>query len=822
MNQQQTTTQSANNNHISLCWLKQTKEAVIYLSLDFRIIEFNPIAEKIFGESRSNAIGQDYLELCRKTGIISPFFDDIPSLLAGEILVDIETICPQAAVIFSWKVLCALNGEKIADGYMLIGQDVTELKQIKINFQKAEEYSLGTNRELAEFSRLVTGQTIDSETDPLEQTKNIYRYIENIVARMPVSVYWMNKQGVYLGCNDNFAALFNLKSRHDIIGKTYKDLYDEESGKFYQSVDKEVINTGIAKTLEEPLFYPDGSKTIWLSSKVPLLNVSGQVIGMLGTSLEITERKKTEEALKEAKEQAEAASLAKSEFLAVISHELRIPITSILGMTQLLNEKHLTVSKQHEYLQHIFSAGMHLLNLINDTLDFAKLEAGQFQLSSAPIDLKKLIEETSTMVTPLAKAKNLELLINFEQNVPHKIFGDKRLLRQIIINLVGNAIKFTERGYVSIQVESVEKTDQFITLVISVNDTGIGIPEEKQGMIFDLFSQVDASHSRRHGGAGLGLTITKQLVELMSGTISVTSQVGKGTTFRCVIGFPLQNQAIIEAPWMAHESDVRVLIVDDTPRGGVIQRQLSASNSQVVPGDQAFNTMLAAQKLSDPYDVVILDQGLGTIDSFNLAKSIQQHHELHQPMLVVILDEGSANTKELAKAVGFFECITKPIQPLALQVALTAAWERWAEQKERSATAITFVPKLKVLLIEDEQVIKIIHQNYLEELDCLVELAANGKEALEKLQGSSYDLVFLDMGLPDINGIDVIKTFRMETLGKKQTPVISITAYGTESSKQEFLKAGVDEVMIKPVFREQLEIVLEKYCKRMPPSKYII
>jgi len=813
----QTTTLANTPDSALFNWANHTKEAVVLLSLDFHLVEVNPVAEKLFGEAKNNIIGEDYRAFCEKKGVSSPLPEDVTPLLAGQTLIDIEVTYPATSSTFLWTIFCTLNND-IANGFMLIGQDITELKDIKIAFQKAEEHTLGTNQELAKFSRLVTGQNIDSKTELVEHTKNIYRYMENIVARMPVSVYWMNREGIYLGCNDNFVALFNLNHRHDILGKTYQDLYDEESGKFYQSVDTEVMNTGIAKTLEEPLFYPDGTRTVWLSSKVPLLDASGQVIGMLGTSLDITERKKTEEALKEAKERAESASLAKSEFLAVISHELRIPITSILGMTQLLDGKNLSLSKQHEYLKHIFSAGMHLLSLINNTLDFAKLEAAKFQLSSAPMDLKALIEETSTMLTPLAKAKNLELLINFEQGIPHKIFGDKRLLRQIFINLVGNAIKFTEHGYISIQVESVEKTPTLITLAISVSDTGIGIPEDKQGMIFDVFSQVDASHSRRYGGAGLGLTITKQLVELMSGTINFTSQVGRGTTFRCVISFPLQNAAIIETPWMTYESEVRVLIVDDTPRGGVIQRQLSASNSQVISGNEAFNTLLAAQQLSDPYDVVILDQGLESVDPFQLAKSIQQYEELRQPMLMVILNDGSANAKDLAKNSGFFECITKPIQPLALQVTLTAAWERWVEQKEKRTTLPSFTPKIKTLLVEDDETVQIIHRNYLEELNCVVDLAVNGQEALKKLQ-DNYDIVFLDMGLPDIHGIDVIKEFRVRTLGKKQTPVVSVTGYGLESSKQEFLKAGVDEVMVKPVFAEQLENVLQKYCKQKITSR---
>jgi two-component system aerobic respiration control sensor histidine kinase ArcB len=712
-------------------WSSNTKEAVICLSLDLYVLEFNPVAERIFKEIKKNAIGQHYLAVSERyesIGMTLPNLNDFLPLMPNQKLINLEISSPNGQLIISWKILQTLDFHNAPNGFMLIGEDITRLKNAELAFRKSEESTLGANCELANFNKLVTGQNINSKKPALEYMKNIYNYMEYIVASMPVSVYWMNREGVYLGCDDKFSALFNLKSRHEIVGKTYEDLYDDESGNFYQSVDNEVMHTGIAKTLEEPLFNADGTKTIWLSSKVPLFDVSGQIIGMLGTSLDITERKKTEDALNEAKIRAEAASLAKSEFLAVISHELRIPLTSILGMTQLLSTKNLTSLKQHEYLNNILTAGMHLLNLINDSLDFAKLEAAQLQVSSAPMDLKTLIEEVSTMLTPLAKAKNLELLIHFEQMAPHKIQGDKRLLRQIMINLVGNAIKFTERGYVSIQVECIEQTSNLATFVISVIDTGIGIPEEKQGMIFEHFSQVDASHSRRYGGAGLGLTITKQLVELMSGTISVTSQIAKGSTFRCVIEFALQKEAGTQMPWMAYESTARILIVDDTPRGNVIQRQLSPSNSQVVSSNEAFSTLLASYQLSDPYDIVIVQQRLENVDSCELARLILQHEELYQPMLVILIDDGSVNTKNFAKAAGFYECLTKPIQPFALQVILTAAWENWVEQREMKSLPI-FLPflhgetnsmtdfnnnnvtKLKVLLVEDDEIVQIIHNN---------------------------------------------------------------------------------------------------------------
>lgn len=807
-------------------WILHSQEVIIILSLEYTILEFNPTAERIYGWDKQKVLGKNFLNLSAKYKLATPFSEKTTKILANKII-QTETDLYNQKYILKWTITQRLNADNNPIGFLLIAQDVTRLHELEVALRKSEESVYGTNQELIEFTELVTGQGL-REKSLIEYAKNIYSYLEGIIAAVPGFVYWMNREGIYLGCNDNMATLYNLNSRKDIIGKTYEDLYNKKTGDGYRKADIQVMSTGEPLTVEETLYSPDGKICVYLSSKVALRDKFNNVIGMLGNSIDITEQKQNEQFLKEAKERAESANLAKSEFLAVISHEFRIPLTGILGMAQLIQMQNLIPEKQKEYVQHISAAGTHLLNLINDTLDFAKLEADKFELALAPMDLKALIEEIFTMLTPLAKAKNLELFIHFEQTAPHNVLGDKRLLRQIIINLLGNAIKFTERGYVSIQVECIEQTSNLAKLVISVIDTGIGIPEEKQGMIFDHFSQVDASHSRRYGGAGLGLTITKQLVELMSGTISVSSQVAKGTTFRCVIDFPLQKEAITKYPWMAYESSVRILIVDDTPRGNVIQKQLSPSNSEVVSSKEAFSTLLASYQLSDPYDVVIVDQRLENIDPFELSKSIRQHQELYQPMLIILIDNGSVNTKESAKAAGFFECLTKPIQPFALQVALTAAWENWVEQREMrtlpvfmplsqpATTPITppnnnNIKKIKVLLVEDDAIVQIVHNNYLQELNCLVDIASNGKEALEKLNGV-YDLVFLDMGLPDIHGMDVIKEFRKRTLGKKQTPIISLTGYSAESSKQDFIKAGVEEVMIKPVFLEQLEKIIQKYC----------
>ncbi len=809
-------------------WIQHSRELIIFLSLECKILEFNPMAEKIYGWNRETVIGKNFLSLSKEYGFETPLSGDLIGVSTKKNGQNEKTLHIQKNTI-SLIVSLITNVETGSEGILLIGQDMTRLQELEVTLRKSEESAYGTNQELIRFTELVTGQELH-EKPLIEYAKNIYSYLEGVIAAVPGYVYWMNKEGVYLGCNDNMAKLYNLSSRKDIIGKTYEDLYNKKTGDGYREADVQVMTTGKPLTVAETLYLPDGTTRVYLSSKTALRDKAGNIIGMLGNSVDITEQKQNEQTLQEAKERAEAANLAKSEFVAVISHEFRIPLTSILGMTKLISMQQLSSEKQQEYIQNITSAGVYLLNLVNDTLDFAKLEAGKFELALAPMDLRVLIEETCTMLTPLLKAKSLETLIQLDEDTPYQILADKRILRQIVINLVGNAIKFTEEGYITIQLECLEKSPTMVKVALSISDTGIGIPEDKQGIIFNHFSQVDASHSRRYSGTGLGLTITKQLIDLMNGTISVSSQEGKGTTFRCVIDFLLQeiDESINFSPWMAYQSAVRILIVNDTPRGEVIRKHIGFSNSEVICASEAFNALLASYQLGDPYKIVIIDQRLTNFDPFQLARLINENSESNNSMLILLADDGSVSTQNSAKLAGFFEYVVKPVQPLALQIALTAAWERWLEQvKIRSKSlfiplkTIEVIPDnhskntnaLRILLVEDDEIVEIIHRNYLEQLAGIVHVARNGKEALEKLNDHDYDLVFMDMGLPDISGKEVVKRFREGGLENAHIPIVSLTGYGSESNEREFINAGVNEVMVKPVFLEQLEEIIQKYCQ---------
>ncbi len=509
--------------------------------------------------------------------------------------------------------------------------------------------------------------------------------LNNIINNIPHFVFWKDVNSVFLGCNQKFTDLIGFVSPQDIIGKTDYDMpWKKEQSDAYREDDKQVMESRVGKlNYEERQRQKDGSEIIVLVSKVPMFDKNGKVTGILGIYTDITDRKSAEEELKEAKERAEVANKAKSEFLAVVSHELRIPLTGILGMAQLLSGDNLQ-PEQHEQITDILKAGDHLLSVVTDILDFAKLEAGKFELQVAPLDLRKLIEDVATMLAHSVKAKGLELMISYAEDAPYRVLGDARALRQILLNLVGNALKFTTQGHIWIKVECAKQTITEATLILQVEDTGIGIPENKQQMIFDRFSQVDASRSRRYSGTGIGLTITKSYIELMCGSIKVQSQPSKGATFSCTLPFLLQDSPRFVSPWEAYKSEVRILIVDDTLHGEVMARHIASALCEVSGSENALNVIRAAQQRKEPFDVIVINQQLEKSDPVTLAKTIQQQPKLLQPVLVLVTSNKTLPQQHAAQANGFFACFARPTHPTELLTSLTATWEKWQESREQA------------------------------------------------------------------------------------------------------------------------------------------
>ena len=529
------------------------------------------------------------------------------------------------------------------------------------------------------------GVSVDITTTK-QQTVDRLELLENIIAVMPGNVYWMNKEGIYLGCNDNEARAVGLSSRKEIIGKRNIDIPGFVIPEALDPVNKEVMEGGKTILIEEPAVLHDGTQATFLSNKVPLRDSHNEIIGMVGISFDITARKKAEQELKAAKEGAEAANKAKTEFLATISHELRTPLNGIIGMAQILTNQKLP-AKLRDNVEDIFEASKHLLSLVNDMLDFAKLEAGEMNVVKESIDLKILVKEIADIMGYQAKSKGLDFIVDYPETVPDQVTSDSRAIKQILLNLLSNAIKFTEVGEISLQVSCIKKTANAAMLQIAVTDSGIGIPADKVSLIFERFKQLDSSLTRRYSGTGLGLAITKQLVEKLGGKIGVETWLGKGSTFWIKLKFQLPKKPMATL----HDENQ-----------SLVSHKINQKNSQYVA---------------------------------------------------------------------------------------------------------------RILLVEDNFLNQKVAKTFLEDLGCQVDIAESGHKVFELLS-QAYDLIFMDISLPDETGITIAEKIRGAEGVNKDVPIIALTAHVFDAERKSCFKAGMNDILTKPIMNDQLMEILNRWVKR--------
>jgi PAS domain S-box-containing protein len=588
---------------------------------------------------------------------------------------------------------------------------------------------------------------------------------------------------------------------------------------------------------DEILNYNKNGRPYWVSMNItPIFDRAGELIRYISIESDITERKEFEKALQQAKDAADSANQAKSEFLAAMSHEIRTPMNAIVGMAELLWETPLT-PEQRRYVHVFRSAGETLLNLINDILDLSKVEAGQILIESVPFDLAQLIDKICEIMAMRAHEKGIELACHITQAVPVYLLGDPVRLRQILVNLVGNAIKFTEKGEVLLDVRSEDPGPQArsasdsetITLHIRVRDTGIGIPPDKLHIIFDKFSQADASITRRYGGTGLGLAISRRLVELMGGRIWVDSTVGRGSTFSFTAPFGVQSRPLVrEEPVEVELRGMRVLVVDDNSTNRMILKetiwQWGGLVGEAENGEHAIAELGRARESGEPYQLVLLDRRMPGMDGFDVAEHIQKDWGLSNMTIMMLTSDARSDDIARSKQLGIASCLIKPIKRVELREAINLAVGKERGDVKGESELLPPAPvdrrRMKVLLAEDSATNRFLIEAYLKNTPYQLESAENGESAVQKFVSGEYDLILMDMQMPVMDGYTATRTIRQLELekGLEPTPIIALTAHALAEDAQKSIDAGCNVHLTKPVKKAELLEVMDGFSRDRKPG----
>ena len=639
--------------------------------------------------------------------------------------------------------------------------------------------------------------------------------LRHLLDTIPDLIFYKDRTGAYLGCNRAFEALTGYKEA-EIIGKTPYDLFPN----FAQTLvaqDRLILDEQQTIHVEQLVTYPNQRSALLDTLLTPFHSPDGALLGLLGVSRNITARKAAEEELRKAKEAAESANQTKSTFLSTMTHELRTPMNGVLGLTGLLLDTELNPA-QLDLVNTIRASGDTLLTLINDILDFSKIEANKLELEASNFNLRLCIEETLDLVASQATAKNLNLAYLVDPAIPLQICQDSTRVRQILANLLSNAVKFTDSGEIVVRVNGAKQATGW-HLHFRVQDSGMGIPADRLDRLFHSFSQLDVSTTRRFGGTGLGLAISKRLAELMGGTMWVESEMGHGSTFHFTLqaGYSTAQQDNFDADLLNLRGRRVLIVAESAALRALLLQQLTAWSVEARAAERFTEGQLLL--IAEHYDALIIDGGLTTINSTALVTALQRNQPTLPIVLLIQLGERlpeRTNRRQLAT-------LTKPIHSSQLHDTLVTvisgkgAAPRPRPRRTTGDAQMAQRHPLRILLAEDNMINQKVAVGILTKYGYRTDVAADGIEALDAINRQSYDLILMDVNMPNMDGLTATRTIRTAFPQAQQPYIIALTANAMREDQARCLNAGMNGYISKPIQVEELVEALERVPARPRP-----
>lgn len=771
-------------------------DAFFALDVDGTIQSWNSQAERVFGWTGDEAVGKTWVDLILTVEEGARFRGELKWFVAtGE-----SALCNRPIEVEALR----RSGEVFP----------AELTLTPIR--------LGASFLFSCFLRDITDRKQAEQA--LRTSESLYH---SLVETLPLNVFRKDLQGRFTFVNRLFCRTAG-KLPEDILGRTDFDLYPLELARKYREDDQRVIERRTVLDVVETHRKPDGEIIHVQVIKTPVYDSRDQVTGTQAIFWDVTDRMRTEEATRKAREAAESANRAKSAFLATMSHEIRTPMNAIIGMTDLVLETELS-AEQREYLELARKSADSLLCIINDILDFSKVEAGRFDLDQVEFSFRDTIGDLLNTLAPRAHQKGLELACHVAPDVPDQLEGDPLRLCQIITNLVGNALKFTEQGEVVVDVAATSRDGNSVALLFTVSDTGIGIPSEKRETIFDAFSQADSSTTRKYGGTGLGLAIARRLVDLMGGQIWVESEMGKGSAFHFTVTLK-HNPARHEKPRAlpaAVAEGMPVLVVDDNATNRrILEEVLSAWQMRplaVDGGRKALEALERAAEAGEPFPIALIDVHMPEMDGFDLAEQIRQRPAFGSLQLVMLTSGGQQGDASRRRELQVVAALTKPVKHADLYRAIMQALgmplgNDDLEPTRETESAPSINRGLRILVAEDNLVNQRLAARLLQKRGYDVVLVNNGREALDQLHRGTFDLVFMDVQMPVMDGFEATAAIReREHSHGRRLPIIAMTAYAMKGDKDRCLAAGMDGYISKPIRARELYEAIDRSAARAAP-----